>query len=373
MESKSTPQPPEEPALRDASASAAERTAGQPAGRPPAPPPPPPPYRPPSLLGRMLTWGVLLGAGFLLAMAFGYVQVLVEYYDTTGGVLEKYHSGSKYAGDKVAIVEIEGLIVEGDGFVKHQIEMIRQDESVKAVVVRVDSPGGTVTGSDYILHHLVRLRDERKLPMVVSMGSLAASGGYYVSMAVGGQKDAIFAEPTTTTGSIGVIIPHYDLTGLMAEIKVKDDSVASGEHKQMLSMTREMPPEERALAQAYVDESFARFKEIIKQGRPLFKKEPETLDQLATGEIFTAAKAQEHGLVDKIGFVEDAIDRAIELARLNKDDVRVVRYAPEPSLLGDLSTPFAQSRGLFDERTLLELSVPRAYYLLTTLPGVAAR
>jgi protease-4 len=192
-------------------------------------------------------------------------------------------------------------------------------------------------------------------------------------MAVGGQENSIFAEPTTTTGSIGVIIPHYDLTGLMEEIHVKDDSIASGQHKQMLSMTREMSPEERALAQEYVDVSFQRFKDIIKQGRPMFQKDPAALDELATGEIYTADKAKELGLVDEIGFVEDAIARAVELAKLRKDNVCVVRYTPPPTLLGELSGPLGKSaRSPFDQQTLLELSVPRAYYLLTTLPALAA-
>src|SRR5688500_19769660 len=106
--------------------------------------------------------------------------------------------------------------MEGDGFVKRQIDRIREDENVKAIVVRVDSPGGTVTGSDYIYHHLKKLRKEKNVPIVVSMGGMAASGGYYVSMAVGDEKDTIFAEPTCETGSIGVILPHYDLSGLMA-------------------------------------------------------------------------------------------------------------------------------------------------------------
>jgi protease-4 len=375
MESKPDPQPTQPaspaPGVRESARPSVPR-GDEYASRPAPPPPAPPPYRPPSLLRRVLGWGLLLVIGYVVATLFGLAFQLAEYYDTTGGVEEKYHSGATLAGDKVAIIEIEGVIVEGDGYVRHQIEMVRQDPDVKAVVVRVNSPGGTVTGSDYILHHLVKLRDERKLPMVVSMGSLAASGGYYVSMAVGGQKDAIFAEPTTTTGSIGVIIPHYDLTGLMSEWSIKDDSVASGPYKQMLSMTRQMSPEERALAQAYVDDSFARFKEIIKQGRPLFQKEPETLDQLATGEIFTAQKAKEHGLVDQIGFIEDAIDRATELAQLNSEDVRVVRYLPEETLFGELPIPISQSRAPLDQRALLELSVPRAYYLFTSLPALAA-
>ncbi|RMF88450.1 MAG: signal peptide peptidase SppA, partial [Planctomycetota bacterium] len=96
---------------------------------------------------------------------------------------EEFVSHNRFADNTIAIIRVEGLIVGGDGFVKKQIDTVAEDESVKAVVLRVDSPGGTVTGSDYIYHHLVEMRKKRDIPIVVSMGSLAASGGYYVSMA----------------------------------------------------------------------------------------------------------------------------------------------------------------------------------------------
>jgi protease-4 len=264
--------------------------------------------------------------------------------------------------------------MEGDGFVKRQIDKVREDTGVKAIVLRVDSPGGTVTGSDYIYHHLKKLRaDKGNIPLVVSMGSMAASGGYYVSMAVEDQENVIFAEPTTTTGSIGVIIPHYNVKGLMDQYHVVDDSIASHERKQMLSMTRELSPEHRAIIQQYVNESFGRFKNIVKSGRPIFAKDASALDQLATGEIFSADQALKHGLVDKIGFVEDAIDRAIELANLNKDDVRVVKFK-KPAALFDIGA-MAQAKGASGDMSnigaLLELSTPRAYYLFSAFPTLA--
>jgi protease-4 len=346
------------------------------AGNAPSPPaahrPPPPPPPRPSMLRRVFGWAVLLAGGFAIASLMSYAQTRQQYYDTTGGIREKYHSGDTLSTDKVAIIEISGLIISGEGFVQHQIEKVRQDENVRAIVVRVNSPGGSVSGSDYIYHQLTRLRDEKKVPLVVSMGGLAASGGYYVSMAVGGQKDSIFAEPTTTTGSIGVIIPHYDLTGLLNEkLDIKDDSIASGDNKQMLSMTTEMTSEQRQLAQDYVDAAFARFKQVIKQGRPAFEKDPEALDQLATGEIFWAERAQENGLVDKIGFLDDAVERARELARLPADKSIVVQYQPKQTLFGEMTGGLSQSRGLLSEKSLLEMGVPRAYYLFTTLPPLA--
>ena len=312
---------------------------------------------------------VLGWLGFLvfLTLFLGQSASMEEYFDTTGGIQQKHHSGAREAKDKVAIITVSGAILEGDGFAKRQIDRVRDDEDVKAVVVRVNSPGGTIAGSDYIYHHLTRLRNEKKIPLVVSMGSIAASGGYYVAMAVGDQENSIYAEPTTTTGSIGVIMPHYDLSKLLARFDVSNDSIVSHPRKQLMSMTQPMSDEDRKILQAYVDEAFLRFKDIVAQGRPVFQADRAALEELATGEIFTAPQAKRHGLVDEIGFIEDAIDRAIELANLDKDATRVVRYERPASLL-DVALPLASSGGATDLSTILELNTPQAYYLATTLP-----
>jgi protease IV len=326
-----------------------------------------------------LFWRIMAGLGWVGLFIAGCIVLtqwatLAEYFDTTEGITEKYVSGSKFASDKIAVISVEGVIMEGDGFVKRQIDKVREDANVKAIVLRVDSPGGTVTGSDYIYHHLKKLREEKgKIPLVVSMGSMAASGGYYISMAVEDQENVIYAEPTTTTGSIGVIIPHYDVSGLLEKFDVKDDSIASHERKQMLSMTRKIPPEHRAIIQQYVDESFGRFKNIVKSGRPIFVKDSSALDQLATGEIFSADQALKHGLVDKIGFLEDAVDRALELANLKKEDVRVVRFKKPAALfdIGGMAHAGAGSGNMNNLAALLELSTPRAYYLFSSFPTMA--
>lgn len=323
---------------------------------------------------RLLRTFAILGwfaFGLCLVLLLGQLTVFSDYFDNSGGITEKHHSGTMFAKNKVAIISITGVIMDGEGYVKNQIDRVRDDDSVKAVVVRVDSPGGTVTGSDYIFHHLNKLRQEKGIPLVVSMGSMAASGGYYVSMAVGDQEKSIYAEPTTTTGSIGVIIPHYDISGLMARYDVKDDSIASHPRKQMLAMTRPIPDEHRELLQAYVNESFERFKSIVKQGRPKFNDDAGALNKLATGEIFTATKAQETGLVDEIGFIEAAIDRAMELAQLKSSNTRVVRYL-RPATLFDLSGLAISQQRPSDLSSLLELTSPRAYYLANSMPPLMA-
>jgi len=332
------------------------------------------PGAPPRHRGRFgcLGWSALLFCLAIIGFETMYIMfegISLASNDADQGIQEKHVSHSHRANNKIALITVDGVIMEGDGFVKKQIDRVKKDKNVKAVVLRVNSPGGTVTGSDFIHHHLVRLRDENKIPIVVSMGSMAASGGYYVAMAVGDRENSIYAEPTTTTGSIGVIIPHYDITELMEKYGIKNDSIASHPRKQMLSMTRELSPENRKIIEEYLHETFLRFKDIVRQGRPALAEDDVRLSELATGEIFTATQAHRHGLVDSIGFVEDAIDRAIELAKLDKEDVQVVRFAEPMSFFNLVSS---QSRGNWNHKSLLEFTTPRAYYLMTTMPSLLA-
>ncbi len=340
----------------------------------------PPPFMPPVQqiviqpagvwLMRIVAGIAWIGLAIALVVIISQYAAYHQYYQTTPGIQEKFYARDKTSNQKIAIIDISGIIMEGEGFVKRQIDKVRSDERVKAVVVRIDSPGGTVTGSDYILHHLKELKKTREIPIVVSMGSMATSGGYYVAMAVGDTEKSIFAEPTTTTGSIGVIIPHYDLSGLLARYDIKNDSIASHPRKQMLSMTKPMDPEHREILQRYVDESFERFKDIVKEGRPHFRDDEAALNELATGEIFTAEQAKKVGLVDEVGWIEDAIDRAIQLAHLDGVKVRVVRYRRNPTLMDQLTSAQSPSASLLDPAVLLEMASPRAYYMSTWMPPV---
>ena len=286
---------------------------------------PPPPTRVVlvrSGFGRIGAWlGWLL---FLIALF--YVVKLnsnyASYQQTNPHIEEQFVSHSVAAEDKVAIVRVEGTIMHEDGYAKWQIDQARKDPNVKAVVLRVDSPGGTITGSNYLYHELLKLQEDKKIHLVVSMGAIAASGGYYISMAVGDTPDTIYAEPTTWTGSIGVLIPHYDVSGLLEKWNITDDSVASNPLKLTGSPTRKVSPElaekEHAILQKLVDESFADFKDIVKQGRPKFQKDPEALDKLATGQVYTAKQAKELGLVDELGYLDEAVERAIKLNKLDR-------------------------------------------------------
>lgn len=300
---------------------------------------------------------------------------LVGDADPESHLREKYHSLARRGENKIAVIRVEGAIMDGEGYVKKQIDQVVKDDAVKAVVLRIDSPGGTVTGSDYLYHHLTKLTEDHEVPLVVSMGGLCASGGYYVAMAVGDTENAIYAEPTTWTGSIGVIIPHYNVQGLMTKWEVEEDSIKSHPLKGIGSPTKRLTDEERVILQSLVTDSFTRFKEIVKAGRPRYKEHPEQLDAVATGQVFTTSQALENGLVDKQGFIEEAIDRAIELASLteedDKDNVRVVEYEAEHSLADLLFFGAGgRARQKSDLATLLDVLTPRAYYLMSWLPTV---
>ena len=322
--------------------------------------------------GRFLV--ILLGLAVM--MIIGMFSAYQSYFSPPDGPQEKYHSLSKTAKKKIAIVSLTGAIMDDDTFVKNQLDRVRQDKDVEAVVLRINSPGGTVTASDYLYHHIKKLSKDRELPLVVSMGSICASGGYYIAMAVGDEKDVIFAEPTTWTGSIGVVIPHYDFSGMLADYHVKDDSIASHKYKLMGSPTRELSDEERAeerqLFQELVDLSFEGFKEIVRSGRPSLKADPAALDAVATGQVFTANQAVEKGLVDKIGFIEAAIERAAELAGQSPEQLRCVKYDRPPPSLSTLLSAQSPRQSLLeaDLGDLLDLAAPRAYYLYSWLPSM---
>lgn len=329
-----------------------------------------PPPRRRSGLGKLLIVVLVLMLGFSFLMNLGLLASLGGSAASRSPLQERHHSLSRWGRDKVAIIQVEGTIVDGR-YVKQQIDRIRDDKQVKAVVLRVNSPGGTVTGADYLYHHLLKLREERVLPIVVSMGSVAASGGYYVAMCVGDTPDSIYAEPTTWCGSIGVVIPHYDLSGLLAEWKIRENSIQSHPLKSLGSFTKEMTPEERQVLQELVDAAFDRFKELIRLGRPQFRDDPAALDAVATGQVFTTGQALEHGLVDSEGFIEDAIDRAIDLAGLDKDRTRVVQYDAPLGLFSILSGAASPQPAALDTAALWNLATPRAYYLWTRVPALA--
>lgn len=301
----------------------------------------------------------LIGSVFLFAIANDAVAEISAGIDMQEkAVTEKLIGGNPKTNNKVAVITINGVITSNaDGFIAKQIRRAASDTNIKAVVLRVDSPGGTMTGSDYYLYLLKKMKSERKIPIIVSMGSIAASGGYYVSM-VG---DEIYAEPSTITGSIGVIVALFDASELFKKIGVESTPITSGQHKAMGSFMKPMSEEERGIWQHLIDDNFKRFKQIIREGRDTFADSPEELDKLATGQIYTANEAVAHQLIDKIGFMDDAIERAVRLARLEQHDYKVIQYKPKLSFM-----EFLESRApnkLLSGETLSKITTPKVYLL----------
>ena len=280
------------------------------------------------------------------------------------GIQEKFYSGDESGSDKIAIISVIGTIEEGEDY-KDYIDSAMNDKDVKGVVLRVDSPGGTVTGSDYILNRLNQLR--KKKPIVVSMGGLACSGGYYISMCVGNEKDSIFIEPTGWTGSIGVIISRYDASELFnKKLGVFEDPITSGPNKAMGSPLIPLSDEHRKIFQDLVDDSFIRFKDIIKEGRPRYAKNPQELDDLATGQVYSANQALKLGLVDKIGFLDDAVERICDLAHISQKTAKVVKYTKEASFKDMLFSIQQGDKPCVVEdvkKVINKAASPRAYYL----------
>jgi protease IV len=199
-----------------------------------------------------------------------------------------------------------------------ELEKAKDDDRVKAVVLRINSPGGGVTASDEIYGEIVRFKEKRHVPVVAALGDLAASGGYYVACGA----DRIVAHPTTVTGSIGVILMGLNVEGLMAKIGVRNQTYKAGEHKDLLSPFRPATPEERRIVQSILDGLHARFVSVVRTSRP--RLDAGRLAELTDGRIFDAPHALEAGLVDEIGDLHAALATARTAAKV--EEARVVVY-----------------------------------------------
>lgn len=205
-------------------------------------------------------------------------------------------------GDKVGVVEVKGVISESDTVVE-ALKRFARSPGIKAVVVRVESPGGGVAPSQEIYAAILKLRDVK--PVVASFGGVAASGGYYIASAC----DAIVANPGTITGSIGVIMELGNLEGLLEKVGVVPQTVKSGAYKDMGSPTRAVTEEERRLFQEMIDSVHTQFVEAVAGGRDM---DAARVRELADGRIYSGEQAHEAGLVDALGGLEDAIAMAGE-------------------------------------------------------------
>ena len=251
--------------------------------------------------------GVIFGGLFLVLFGFMLLAYSAVKGTATGVSLETETT----VGARIGIVEAKGTIgdaapagVDSDKVVK-LLKKYEKDDDVKAIVLRVDSPGGAVAPSQEIHDAIKRIKARKKV--VVSMGGLAASGGYYIST----PADRIFAEPGTLTGSIGVIFMHFNVRGLLEWAKVEETTLKSGKYKDTLSPFRPIHETDREEIQSISDDVYAQFVQAVAQGRGL----PEArVREIAEGRIYTGKRAKELKLVDELGGLDDAIAAAWGLA-----------------------------------------------------------
>lgn len=218
------------------------------------------------------------------------------------------HGDFALGGNRVALVEVEGLIVDPERVVR-ELEQHLEDPAIRAVVVRVQSPGGVVAPTQEIYDAIKRVRARGK-PVVASLGAIAASGGYYLAAAA----TQIVANPGTLTGSIGVLIQLAEIEGLLKKVGVRYEVVKAGRHKDLGSFGRPMTHDERAILQSLLDDMYEQFVTAVAQGRNLDRAR---VLALADGRLYSGRRAQELGLVDSLGGLEEAVRIAGELARIS--------------------------------------------------------
>ena len=250
----------------------------------------------------------MAGRGRSVALALGLGLALIVVFTLTVwvlmGVLE---DGAVPGGPRVALVEIEGIITDAD-LVIRELREHGENSSVRAVVLRINSPGGVVAPTQEMFTAVQRLRKQGK-PVVASFGAVAASGGYYVATAA----DKIYASPGTLTGSIGVVMQMANLEGLLKKVGVDYVVVKAGRYKDVGNFARHMTPEERRILQALLDDVYGQFVDAVAQGRGLDR---DTVLGFADGRIYSGRQAHDLKMVDELGGLDDAIAAAAKMVGL---------------------------------------------------------
>ena len=249
--------------------------------------------------------------------------------------------------DRIALIRVEGVIMDSQATVG-ELKRFSENPSIKAIVLRIDTPGGGVVPSQEIHDAVKRVRNKSNKAVIASMGSVAASGGYYIAAAT----DRIVANPGTLTGSIGVIMETANVEGLLQKIGVEGVVIKSGKFKDVGSPLRKMSPEERGLLQGVMDDVHRQFIEAVAEGRSL---ELRTAQALADGRIFTGRQAKDAKLVDELGDLEDAIQLA----------ANVVGLEGEPKVV--------EPRRRFSLREMLDSKLSMIFPKLDMQPGVSLK
>lgn len=293
---------------------------------------------------RTLLW-ILVGGGafFLFMLAVFTITVLT---------LDDGRENAGLFGDKIAVVELKGVILDPEQVVK-DLKKFGEDDSVKAVILHINTPGGGAAASQEIYEAVKRVRDEKKKRVVASIETVGASGGYYVAM--GANK--IYANPAAIVGSIGVIAQWVNYGELLRWAKLKDVTMKAGELKDTGSPTREMTPEERKYLQGLIDDMHAQFIAAVAEGR---KMKVEEITPLASGRVWTGLQAKPLKLVDEVGDFQKAVEDTAKDVGI-KGEPQLVRAQRERRTLLDLM--FEDLSDVIPSRAKLLEQNPGFYYL----------
>lgn len=266
---------------------------------------------------------------FLALLVSGCGGVNIKLFsDASDPLIESVLEGE--AEEKILVLPITGLVSDqpDEGVlgtkpslvqeVVSRLNKAKKDENIKAIVLQINSLGGTVTASDVLYHEITKIKAEKNLKIVASLMDMATSGGYYLAL----PSDEILAHPTTVTGSVGVIFLNPDVTGLMDKIGLRVNVYKSGEKKDMASLFRDSSPEEETILRDMIVELGGRFVRLVEKHRNL---KDQALDEIASARIFLAEDAKRIGLVDRIGYIQDAVEEAKRLSGA-PDDAKIVVY-----------------------------------------------
>ncbi len=279
--------------------------------------------------------------------------------------------------DKIAVIEVEGVISNSAGSVwfgggenpvsvfYEKLEKAEKDDDVKAVVLRINSPGGSVGASDIMYHSLLRFKEKAKKPVVASILDVGASGAYYLACG----SDGIVMQPAGITGSIGVIAEVLSFQGTMNKIGMKAATIKSGELKDMGSPFHDMTEQERKVFEELINNFYERFLTVVEKGRKDIAGEK--LRTIADGRVYTADEALANGLVDKIGYPQDAVDWAKKMAGIEK--ARVIIYSKpagyKPNIYSSSNVDASLTGALINVELPEWLTSAGAHFLYLWQPG----
>ncbi len=261
---------------------------------------------------------VTLGVIFVLAL------ILVVFVETIA-IIHLSRGRARPWGEQVAVINIRGEIVHSAPVIE-QLHRYEESSSVKAIVLRIDSPGGGMVAAQEIFEEIGKIREKGEKCILASLGSVAASGGYYIACGT----QTIFANPATITGSIGVMINFLNAEELFDKLGIRFTTIGSGKHKDMGSPSREITPEEEAMLRALVDDMYEQFLQVVIERRGIPREE---VLQLADGRIFSGKQAKEKKLIDELGNLDDTIEQAAKMAGIKGKPVVITEKPGIPWLL----------------------------------------